>query len=70
MDTPYTFAHNAHAGALQLTYAHLSDAEESGVSVNVAGRVTPPARSSSSRSRPSRESLTTSSSCTSVIGWE
>ena len=39
MDTPYTFAHSAHAGALQSTYAHLVDGEESGVSVNVAGRV-------------------------------
>jgi lysyl-tRNA synthetase class 2 len=37
--TPYTFAHNAFAGALQSTYAHLSDGEESGVSVNVAGRL-------------------------------
>jgi lysyl-tRNA synthetase, class II len=39
MDTPYTFALNAHAGALQSTYGHLIDGEESGVSVNVAGRV-------------------------------
>jgi lysyl-tRNA synthetase class 2 len=37
--TPYTFAHNAFAGALQSTYAHLSDGEESGVAVNVAGRL-------------------------------
>jgi lysyl-tRNA synthetase class 2 len=39
MNPPYTFAHNAHAGDLQSTYAHLSDGEESGVTVNVAGRV-------------------------------
>ena len=39
MTTPYSFAHNAFAGALQTTYAHLADGEESGVSVNVAGRV-------------------------------
>ena len=67
MTTPYTFAHNAYAAALQSHYAHLGDGEESGVSVNVAGRVmlaAPPgqaglrhdarldaARSNSSRSR-------------------
>ena len=39
MTTPYSFAHNAFAAALQTSYAHLSDGEESGVSVNVAGRV-------------------------------
>ncbi|MGA2968702.1 MAG: amino acid--tRNA ligase-related protein, partial [Acidimicrobiales bacterium] len=39
MNPPYTFAHNAHAGDLQTTYSHLSDGEESGVSVMVAGRV-------------------------------
>jgi lysyl-tRNA synthetase class 2 len=37
--TPYTFAHNAYAGDLQTSYAHLADGEESGVSVNAAGRV-------------------------------
>ena len=39
MTTPYTFAHNAFAAALQTTYAHLSDGDESGDSVNVAGRL-------------------------------
>ena len=39
MSTPYSFAHNAFADALQTAYAHLSDGEESGVNVNVAGRV-------------------------------
>jgi lysyl-tRNA synthetase class 2 len=37
--TPYSFAHNAYAAALQKTYAHLTDGEESGITVNVAGRV-------------------------------
>jgi lysyl-tRNA synthetase class 2 len=37
--TPYSFEHTAFAGALQTTYAHLGDAEESGAVVNVAGRV-------------------------------
>jgi lysyl-tRNA synthetase class 2 len=37
--TPYTFAHNAFAAALQTTYAQLSDGEESGDTVNVAGRL-------------------------------
>jgi lysyl-tRNA synthetase class 2 len=37
--TPYTFAHNAYAATLHESYAHLGDGEESGVSVNVAGRV-------------------------------
>jgi lysyl-tRNA synthetase class 2 len=37
--TPYTFAHNAYTATLQKAYAHLSDGEESGVTVNVAGRV-------------------------------
>ncbi len=39
MNTPYTFAHDAHAGELQTTYEHLVDGEESGVTVKVAGRV-------------------------------
>jgi lysyl-tRNA synthetase class 2 len=39
MNPPYTFAHSAHAGDLQTTYSHLSDGEESGATVNVAGRV-------------------------------
>ena len=39
MTTPYTFDHTAYAGTLQTTYAHLADAEESGVDVRVAGRV-------------------------------
>jgi lysyl-tRNA synthetase class 2 len=37
--TPYTFEHTAFAGALQSTYAHLADGEESGVIAKVAGRV-------------------------------
>jgi lysyl-tRNA synthetase, class II len=37
--TPHSFAHNAFAAALQRAYAHLEEGEESGVSVNVAGRV-------------------------------
>jgi lysyl-tRNA synthetase class 2 len=39
VNTPYTFDHDAFAGALQSTYAHLVDGEESGTVVNVAGRV-------------------------------
>lgn len=39
MSTPYTFDHTAYAQELQTTYAHLSDGEESGVSVKVAGRI-------------------------------
>lgn len=39
MTTPYTFAHDAFAGALQHAYAHLSDGEESGDRVAVAGRL-------------------------------
>ncbi len=39
MSTPYTFAHNAYAAGLQTSFASLSDGEESGVQVNVAGRV-------------------------------
>jgi len=39
VSTPYSFAHNAFAAALQKSYDHLSDGEESGVSVNVAGRI-------------------------------
>jgi lysyl-tRNA synthetase class 2 len=36
---PYSFAHNAYAAALQSSYDHLADGEESGDSVNVAGRL-------------------------------
>ncbi len=39
MNTPYSFDHNAFAAALQSTYSHLIDGEESGVVVKVAGRV-------------------------------
>ena len=39
MNTPYTFDHNNFAGPLQRTYGHLSDGEESGVVVRVAGRL-------------------------------
>ncbi|MEO9180218.1 MAG: lysine--tRNA ligase [Acidimicrobiales bacterium] len=39
MTLPYTFAHNAFAAALQNTYVGLSDGEESGVTVRVAGRL-------------------------------
>ena len=39
MTTPYQFAHNAFAEALQTTFGHLNEGEESGVMVNVAGRV-------------------------------
>jgi lysyl-tRNA synthetase class 2 len=39
VNTPYTFDHNAFAGTLQSTYAHLVDGEESGTVVKVAGRV-------------------------------
>ena len=39
MTVPYSFAHNAYCAALQRTYAHLTDGEESGHTVNVAGRV-------------------------------
>ena len=39
MTTPYTFDHSAYAADLQATYGHLTDGEESGVVVNVAGRV-------------------------------
>ncbi len=39
MTTPYSFAHNAYAGDLQRSWDHLIDGEESGVTVNVAGRV-------------------------------
>ena len=39
MNTPYSFDHTAFAASLQSNYAHLVDAEESGVIVNVAGRV-------------------------------
>jgi lysyl-tRNA synthetase class 2 len=37
--TPYQFDHNAFAAALQETYTFLSDGEESGQSVHVAGRI-------------------------------
>jgi lysyl-tRNA synthetase class 2 len=36
---PYSFAHNAFAAALQSSYDHLADGEESGDTVNVAGRL-------------------------------
>jgi lysyl-tRNA synthetase class 2 len=36
---PYSFAHNAFAAALQSSYDHLADGEESGDSVHVAGRL-------------------------------
>jgi lysyl-tRNA synthetase class 2 len=36
---PYSFAHNAFAAALQASYDHLADGEESGDSVKVAGRL-------------------------------
>jgi lysyl-tRNA synthetase class 2 len=36
---PYSFAHNAFAAALQASYDHLADGEESGDTVNVAGRL-------------------------------
>jgi lysyl-tRNA synthetase class 2 len=36
---PYSFAHNAFAATLQASYDHLADGEESGDSVNVAGRL-------------------------------
>jgi lysyl-tRNA synthetase, class II len=36
---PYSFAHNAFAAALQSSYDHLADGEESGDLVNVAGRL-------------------------------
>ncbi len=39
MTLPYSFAHNAYAATLQTTYDHLADGEESGDSVNVAGRL-------------------------------
>ncbi len=39
MTTPYRFAHSAYASALQSQFAHLGDADESGVTVNVAGRI-------------------------------
>jgi len=37
--TPYSFPHSAYCAALQDTYEFLESGEESGVSVNVAGRV-------------------------------
>ena len=39
MNTPYSFDHNAYCASLQSSYAHLSDGEESGVVVEVAGRI-------------------------------
>ncbi len=39
MTVPYSFAHNAFAAALQDSYDHLADGEESGDSVKVAGRL-------------------------------
>jgi lysyl-tRNA synthetase class 2 len=39
VSTPYSFDHTAYAADLQATYAHLVDAEESGDTVRVAGRV-------------------------------
>ncbi len=39
MTTPYQFAHDAYAAALQQTYSFLTDGEESGQSVRVAGRI-------------------------------
>ena len=39
MSTPYSFPHSAYCAALQDTYEFLESGEESGVSVNVAGRV-------------------------------
>jgi len=37
--TPYQFAHDAYAAQLQHTYSFLTDGEESGQSVRVAGRI-------------------------------
>jgi lysyl-tRNA synthetase class 2 len=37
--TPYSFDHNAYAASLRAAYAHLTDGEESGTTVSVAGRV-------------------------------
>ena len=39
MTTPYQFAHDAYAAKLQHTYSFLTDGEESGQSVRVAGRI-------------------------------
>ena len=39
MSVPYSFAHNAFAAALQDSYDHLGDGEESGDTVMVAGRL-------------------------------
>ena len=39
MTSPYTFAHDAYAGALQTDFSFLSDGEESGHSAHVAGRI-------------------------------
>ncbi len=39
MTVPYSFAHNAFAAALQSSYDHLADGEESGDTVMVAGRL-------------------------------
>ena len=37
--SPYQFAHDAYAAALQSSFAHLEDGEESGESAHVAGRI-------------------------------
>jgi lysyl-tRNA synthetase class 2 len=37
--SPYQFAHDAYAAALQSSFAHLEDGEESGQSAHVAGRI-------------------------------
>lgn len=39
MNTPYSFDHDAYAAALHERFGHLTDGEESGVTVKVAGRV-------------------------------
>ena len=39
MTSPYQFAHDSYAADLQRSYAHLSDGEESGQVVRVAGRL-------------------------------
>jgi lysyl-tRNA synthetase, class II len=39
LTSPYQFAHDAYAAALQSSFAHLEDGEESGESAHVAGRI-------------------------------
>lgn len=39
MNTPYSFEHDSYAASLHERFAHLTDGEESGVTVKVAGRV-------------------------------